>query len=711
MDADTLIGQQIGSYEILEQVGIGGMARVYKARQISMDRLVALKIIDADIAQNTNALERFQREALLVARLEHPHILPVYDFNSSHVPPYIVMRYLETGTLNDVLLRGPMPAGDIAFLFRQIGQAVDYAHREGVIHRDLKPSNIMLDSEGNAFVVDFGVARMVNRESAWSGERSDLTGEGIAVGTPDYMAPEQALGESTVNHRADIYAMGVLLFQLTTGRLPYVAANPMGVIIKHLKEDIPSARELNPALSHKLDALLQYAMAKNPDDRPASAALFAEQAAEALLGEPDSMSDIRLDMEEAAAQAWIGAEVRVDPTSERQHDTTATAQKHGVLTILRADVSGLRGPARDVFWRSVHERVGPYEGHIVSARGDDFLAVWGLHAMHKDDPQHAANLAMELLRAVNTVDTQDVELSLGLVMGSVMVLQNLQGDILDISGEGMELAQAFLARRVPGLVVSHEVFLHLRAKVDFEAAPPVRLADERKFLAYRVRYAHTSAFSTDGSYTDEPAPPSDDLRALQDAYRRADNGTTTIITIVSESNGQRSSLLSSFFEWTAAEDAAYLHVLGRAVPAGRHRPYALVGDLLDNLLGLARDAELDILRAQLEHRIGFLLNAPSGLMAHLIGYVIGYELESPYVRALRHDPEGLFERAEDGILRVLHAVAARGMVIIQLEDIQWADDASVDIFTELARRHADLKLLVLCRRDHPAQGQLADAAR
>ncbi|RMG76108.1 MAG: serine/threonine protein kinase, partial [Chloroflexi bacterium] len=162
-----MIGTRIGSYEIIEEIGRGGMATVYRAYQPSTDRFVAIKVIHQSVALMDQGIERFQREARLIARLEHPHLLPVFDFDASHDPPYIVMRYLEGGTLKDILDKHPLPLNEIAFMMRQITSALDYAHRQGVIHRDIKPSNIMIDQEGNAFLMDFGIARI-------SG--SDMTG-------------------------------------------------------------------------------------------------------------------------------------------------------------------------------------------------------------------------------------------------------------------------------------------------------------------------------------------------------------------------------------------------------------------------------------------------------------------------------------------------------------------------------------------------------
>ncbi|MCA9910546.1 MAG: serine/threonine protein kinase, partial [Anaerolineae bacterium] len=210
----TLVGTRLGPYEIIEEIGKGGMATVYRAYQPSIGRFVALKIIHRAIASDSKALERFQREARLIARLEHPHLLPVYDYNGEHDPPYIVMRYLEGGTLKDALEAGAIPLTDTVHILRQVSAALDYAHRQGVIHREIKPSNVLIDTEGNAFLMDFGIARLVESESG-------ITQTGFAVGTPTYMSPEQGMGLHNVDGRSDIYALGIVLFQMLVGRAPF----------------------------------------------------------------------------------------------------------------------------------------------------------------------------------------------------------------------------------------------------------------------------------------------------------------------------------------------------------------------------------------------------------------------------------------------------------------------------------------------------------
>jgi hypothetical protein len=254
-----LIGKTVGPYRILEQIGVGGMATVYKAYQPSMDRYVAVKILPHYLSQDPEFAKRFQREARAIARLEHAHILPVHDYGEYEGIAYIVMRYVEAGTLKDRMAQGPLPLDEVDRLIGQIGGALDYAHRLGVIHRDIKPGNVLMDAQGDTFLTDFGLARMIEATQ-------QLTGSGVGVGTPAYMSPEQGQGVK-VDHRSDIYSLGVILYEMVTGRVPYEAETPMAVVIKHITDPLPLPRTVAPNVPEPIERVILKALAKTPADR------------------------------------------------------------------------------------------------------------------------------------------------------------------------------------------------------------------------------------------------------------------------------------------------------------------------------------------------------------------------------------------------------------------------------------------------------------
>ncbi|MHB8628094.1 MAG: serine/threonine-protein kinase [Aggregatilineales bacterium] len=250
--------RKLGDYELGEEIGHGGMSVVYKAWESSTQRYVAIKMMLSNLGRSPDSLVRFQREVGLIARLQHPYILPIYGAGADDGAPYLVMRYLEGGGLDQTIKKtGRLPLTEALVLFDKVASALDYAHSQNVIHRDIKPSNVMLDAQGNPYLTDFGIAK--------AEESTNLTGTGLALGTPDYMAPEQWSG--ITDNRSDIYALGVMLFQLLTGRLPFTGTTPMQLMRQHTEVPPPSARLFDPNLPGPVDDVMQIALAKDPDRR------------------------------------------------------------------------------------------------------------------------------------------------------------------------------------------------------------------------------------------------------------------------------------------------------------------------------------------------------------------------------------------------------------------------------------------------------------
>jgi serine/threonine protein kinase len=261
-------GQMLGSYRIISQIGQGGMATVYKAYQPSMDRHVAIKVLPSQLAESKEFVARFQQEARIIARLEHPHILPVFDYGESDGVAYFVMRYLEAGTLKDrMVARRPLPLNEIDRIFTQLTDALSYAHGHGVVHRDLKPANALVDSQGNLFLTDFGIAKLLESASP------RLTQTDAIMGTPAYISPEQAQAR-TVDQRSDIYSLGIILYEMVTGQVPFEAETPLAIILKHVSDPLPPPSLIKKDIAPAIEQAILKALAKDPDDRFATAAEF-----------------------------------------------------------------------------------------------------------------------------------------------------------------------------------------------------------------------------------------------------------------------------------------------------------------------------------------------------------------------------------------------------------------------------------------------------
>jgi serine/threonine protein kinase len=271
--------QIIGQYELHEAVGQGGMATVYKAYQPAFDRYVAIKVLSAMLVDDPTFVKRFQREAKVVARIEHRNIVPIYDYGETTGLYYIVMRLMEGGTLRRKMYYERITLHDVARMIGHVGAALDHAHHHDVIHRDLKPSNILLDESGNAYLTDFGIAKML-------GSHTQITASGV-VGTPAYMSPEQCQGK-TLGPGSDVYGLGAILFELLTGQVPFEADTPLTVMYMHVKDPVPSARALNNKLPAAIDRVVMTALAKRPQERYASAGALARDFASVVGYDPEA---------------------------------------------------------------------------------------------------------------------------------------------------------------------------------------------------------------------------------------------------------------------------------------------------------------------------------------------------------------------------------------------------------------------------------------
>jgi len=255
-----LTGVTLGQYEVLERIGAGGMAVVYRAMQSSLGREVALKVLGAALVEDPVFLRRFENEARTVARLDHPNVLPIFDFGTVDGSTYLTMPFVRGGSLKEVLDRGPLTVPQAWKYIQEIGSALHYAHEAGIVHRDMKPANVLIHSDGRALLADFGLARAGDGQMA-------LTSVGFTVGTPGYMSPEQAMG-GAIDRRADLYSFSVMVFEMLTGSTPYEGNTPMELVLQTVQAPIPSAVQRNPRLPAELDAVLNLGLAKRPEDRP-----------------------------------------------------------------------------------------------------------------------------------------------------------------------------------------------------------------------------------------------------------------------------------------------------------------------------------------------------------------------------------------------------------------------------------------------------------
>ncbi len=262
---------QLGIYDILSKIAVGGMGAVYKAKNRKTERIVAVKVIAPAVAKNPILLKRFEREYLTTKSLHHPNVVKALDYSGAMPQPYLVMEFVDGGSIAQRMVqRGVYPEAEAVRLIGQVCNGLQYAHEQGLVHRDVKPDNILVTREGVAKLTDLGLVREVEGEG-------DLTRTGRGLGTPYYMAPEQFRNARSVDKRGDVYSLGATLYAMVTGVVPFLNASPLDCWMKKIRNEFPSPKELNPSLSDRVDSAIRRAMSAEADQRPNSCREFYEE--------------------------------------------------------------------------------------------------------------------------------------------------------------------------------------------------------------------------------------------------------------------------------------------------------------------------------------------------------------------------------------------------------------------------------------------------
>ena len=288
-DMSSLVGKSLGQFRVVERIGAGGMATVFKAYQPTLDRHVAIKVLPPHHARDQVFVKRFVQEARSVAKLTHPNIVQIHDFSSEEESnlTYIVMEYVEGGTLKDRLKRA-LPVPEAAGYIIQAAEGLDCAHRNGIIHRDVKPANMLLRKDGHLLLSDFGIAKILEGTT-------NLTRVGTGIGTPQYMSPEQGTGQG-VDRRSDIYSLGIVFFHCLTGRVPFIADSPLSITLKHIHDPIPAERLLAEGVPNPIVQVVLQMTAKNAHERYQSAEAVIDALTQALDASHLSMPRMRFGM-------------------------------------------------------------------------------------------------------------------------------------------------------------------------------------------------------------------------------------------------------------------------------------------------------------------------------------------------------------------------------------------------------------------------------
>ena len=340
---NNLIGQSLGRYHIIEKLGEGGMAVVYKAYDTRLERDVAVKIIRSDLFGNAvieRMLKRFEREAKSMAKLSHANIVKVHDFGEHEGSPYLVMELLSGGTLKEQM-GSPLPWQQAVSLLEPIARALAYAHSEGILHRDVKPANILITKTGEPVLTDFGIAKLLETEDG-----NTLTGTGVGVGTPEYMAPEQGLGKE-IDGRADVYALGIVLYELVTGHKPYSADTPLAVLLKQVNDPLPEPRGFIAELPESVEKVLYKALAKDRADRYPSMQDFAIALRKLHAGEQTSATPVEKPaISRTPSTADTGTYATVDQLASEILEPIPPARKNAAEPVQAETIKESEKPAK-----------------------------------------------------------------------------------------------------------------------------------------------------------------------------------------------------------------------------------------------------------------------------------------------------------------------------------------------------------------------------
>jgi serine/threonine protein kinase/tetratricopeptide (TPR) repeat protein len=740
----------LGSYNVLEKLGSGGMGTVYLAKDARLGRRVALKILPAHFTRDEEFVRRFELEARAASSLNHPNIITVHEIGEAQGRRYIVTELVEGRTLREALADGPLPVREALDFCAQVAGALAKAHAAGIVHRDVKPENVMVDEEGHVKVLDFGIAKQLQRAAdvnteAPTSARHVNTAAGVVLGTSTYMSPEQ-LRAAELDARTDIWSLGVVLYETLAGRPPFEASNYGDLVVSILHGEPPPISDFRGDAPEGLEALLRRALAKERDERFDSAKELQSELRRIIR---------RLDAESEATgggdapdESREATRLRAVPTVQRGGAPTLsqTTEQRKLLTVLFADLSGLAslaeghaeedaGELLGELWPLLDAVVEEYGGSVDKHVGDTLVALWGSRATREDDPERAVRAALAMQRAVADfaaarlpqafdADASGAQGGAGgdaanesspLMRAGVSTGRALLGEVgatgeLTVTGDAVRAAGRLQQAAPPGSVLlSHDTYRHVRGV--FSVHPPETLetgarrgAEAQQF--YRVKRAKPRAFrvqtrGVEGVETRMVGRKAE-LRRLTDTLESVfEEGELQAVTVVADAGLGKSRLLYEFSNWVELLPDTWYIFNGRATESTQGLPYALARDVFAFRFEIQDSDPPQVAREKLERGVlamcGGLPEEEARMRAHFLGQLIGFDYSgSPHVSGIRDDARQIRDRAFHYAAQFFADVSRELPVMLYLDDIHWADDGSLDFIDYLTRNCADSPVMVLC---------------
>ncbi|GAC1613523.1 MAG: hypothetical protein NVS4B7_05010 [Ktedonobacteraceae bacterium] len=680
------------------------MGVVYLARQQRPSRYVAVKVLLPAGAMNSQAhehyLARFRREADIIATLDHVNIVPIYEYGEQNGLAYLVMPYLQGGSLHDILAqRGPLPLEETVKYVKQVAVGLNYAHTHGVIHRDLKPSNFLFHTDGRLLLSDFGIAHIMQAEVSAIGV--PLTGAGALLGTPHYMPPEMFRGEQ-IDHRADLYALGIILYQLLSGQLPFDGETPYTIITKHMQELPPLLHQLNPAIPPAVDVVVQQALAKKRDDRFPSAmdlaqALSVAAVSSANAGEiidTNAPTLLPSDFMSVAAAPVVHTNAPAKQTGLQSHSQPEVhlSQERKLVTILFAAVDSASSfdetlDPEDMraflhrYHTHVQQVIHSHGGTLEKLAADTVMAIFGLPQVQGDEAERACAAALALRAAMESDQTpaERLLLQIGINTGEVVVTGDPSLEKYDVTGE----------------VVNVVTRLQQAANAD------EILADERTMQAAQANYVfgeerHLKLKGRKQSLRVSPLLEVRQLRQIdrpplvgrrQDLLqlellqaRLLEERRPQLVSIIAPAGVGKSRLLEEFLSRLDSA-AGFQHATARCLPYGQSLPYWPLRGLLTELL----NSELDKPRVIAAFAAGGHTPEDASRLAEDVLTTLSMEQEESSDR----------ERIFSAWRLLIESLARQAPRIVVFEDLHWAADSLLDLVEHLMHPRTQAPLLVI----------------